>query len=53
MTPHPIAKIFAPVVFGSLALLSVAMAFSPAQADEPATETQAPRVQASAPADPR
>lgn len=39
--PHPIAKIFAPIVFSTLALLSVGMAFTPAQADEPEAPTQA------------
>ena len=33
--PHPIAKIFAPIVFSTLALLTVGMAFTPAQADQP------------------
>lgn len=42
MTPHPVAKIFAPVVFASLALLSVGFAFTPAQADQP--ESVAPSV---------
>ena len=39
--PHPAAKIFAPIVFGALALLSVGMAFGPAQADQPTSEPQA------------
>jgi len=39
-TPHPLAKIFAPLVFSSLALLGVAMAVSSAQADEPTTAAE-------------
>ena len=45
MNPHPIAKIFAPAVFGSLALLSVGFMFTPAQADEPEIAIEAPRAQ--------
>lgn len=45
MNPHPVAKLFAPVVFASLALLSVGFAFSPAQAEEPEAMTEAPRAQ--------
>lgn len=47
--PHPIAKIFAPVVFGALALLTMGMSFGPGQTDQPESEPQAPRVEASAP----
>lgn len=48
MNPHPLAKIFAPAVFLSLALLSVGFSFSPAQADEPESVTEAPRAQPAA-----
>ena len=37
MNPHPIAKIFAPVVFLTLALLTVGFSFTPEQAESPAS----------------
>jgi hypothetical protein len=33
--PHPIAKVFAPLVFLSLALLTLGFSFGPAQAELP------------------
>lgn len=45
MNPHPVAKFFAPVVFASLALLSVGFSFSPAQAEQPAAVSAAPRIE--------
>jgi hypothetical protein len=35
--PHPVAKIFAPVVFLTLALLTVGFSFAPEQAEPPAS----------------
>jgi hypothetical protein len=41
---HPIAKVFAPAVFLSLILLSLAFSFGPAQAQQPASPIAAPRI---------
>jgi hypothetical protein len=41
---HPIARVFAPAVFLSLVLLSLAFSFGPAQAQPPASQTVAPRI---------
>ena len=38
---HPLAKIFAPVVFLSLALLSLGFSFGPAEAQAPAAQIEA------------
>lgn len=45
MNPHPLAKAFAPIVFGSLALLTLAMSFGPVQAQQPAPPVAAPRIE--------
>ena len=44
-TPHPVAKLFAPAVFLSLALLTLAMSFGPAQAEQLSSATAAPRIE--------
>jgi len=41
-TPHPIAKVFAPLVFLSLALLTLGFSFGPAGAEESASPGAAP-----------
>ena len=40
-TPHPIAKIFAPMVFLTLALLTVGFSFGQAEAQGPETQATA------------
>ncbi|MDP1591509.1 MAG: hypothetical protein Q8M07_27380 [Prosthecobacter sp.] len=50
MKPHPFAKIFAPVVFGALALLTVGMSFGPGQVDQAEIVAEAPRVERTVPA---
>ena len=45
MNPHPIAKVFAPTVFLTLALLSLAISFGNAQAQAPASPIAAPRIE--------
>jgi len=42
---HPFARVFAPAVFLSLVLLSVAFSFGPAQAQGPASQLAAPRIE--------
>ena len=45
MNPHPIAKVFAPLVFLSLALLTLGFSFGPAHGQGPASATAAPRIE--------
>ena len=45
ITPHPFARVFAPAVFLSLALLSLGFSFGPAQAQGPASPIAAPRIE--------
>ena len=45
MNPHPIAKVFAPAVFLSLILLSLAFSFGSVQAQPPAAPIAAPAIE--------
>lgn len=45
MNPHPVAKIFGPAVFLSLALLTLGFSFGPAHAEQPASVSAAPRIE--------
>ena len=45
MNPHPLAKVFAPAVFLSLVLLSLAFSFGPVQAQSPASPNAAPTIE--------
>ena len=45
MNTHPIAKVFEPAVFISLALLTLGFSFGPAHAEQPASISAAPRIE--------
>lgn len=50
MTPHPFARIFAPLVFAGLGLLTVGMSLGPLQAEQAEVVAEAPRVERTVPA---